>query len=181
MGGGFVQYDDARGVSLEDRELVDSFVRYSQQQSASTRSSSIDESYLNMYGYLMATSRRSNVSGPGSGLLRRFRFRMPFVRRVEPDFYGDQMSYEDILALEEWMGTVPIGVTEQVLKQLKVKTVNGQTDSCCPICLATFTDGDTLRELNCGHDFHQNCVDVWFKEKNNCPVCKADVAAHVHF
>ncbi|KAF4673460.1 hypothetical protein FOL47_010512 [Perkinsus chesapeaki] len=46
------------------------------------------------------------------------------------------------------------------------------TDNECSICYADFQDGDKIRGLRCGHDFHASCVDVWLLEHHNrCPLC----------
>lgn len=50
----------------------------------------------------------------------------------------------------------------------------------CPICLDPFADGDEIRELQCRHCFHSNCVDIWLlgtlsdeaTVTNICPTCR---------
>ncbi|KAI5341748.1 hypothetical protein L3X38_009623 [Prunus dulcis] len=45
--------------------------------------------------------------------------------------------------------------------------------SCCCICLADFEDKDVLRSVpNCGHFFHQICVDKWLQLHPTCPICR---------
>ncbi|KAJ0818825.1 putative transcription factor C2H2 family [Helianthus annuus] len=90
----------------------------------------------------------------------------------------DNMSYEELLALEERIGNVNTGLTEEkVSKCLKQKTyasVTGQPDAepCC-ICQEEYADGDELGALDCGHDFHTSCIKQWLLQKNLCPVCKS--------
>ena len=36
----------------------------------------------------------------------------------------------------------------------------------CSICLATFKDGDELRELPCKHIFHKRCIDDWLTRED---------------
>jgi hypothetical protein len=46
----------------------------------------------------------------------------------------------------------------------------------CPICLADFTEGETLRQLpNCVHSFHRSCIDLWLLQSPSCPLCKVEV------
>jgi len=47
----------------------------------------------------------------------------------------------------------------------------------CAICLMDYTEEEMLRELPCGHRFHVQCVDQWFRSSNSlsCPMCKARV------
>jgi len=31
---------------------------------------------------------------------------------------------------------------------------------------------DGVSTLNCGHQFHTNCITKWYNMKNNCPICR---------
>ncbi|PWA83793.1 zinc finger, RING/FYVE/PHD-type [Artemisia annua] len=45
--------------------------------------------------------------------------------------------------------------------------------SCCTICLADYKPTDVLRLLSeCGHMFHESCIDTWLKVHRTCPVCR---------
>ncbi|CAK7329897.1 unnamed protein product [Dovyalis caffra] len=91
----------------------------------------------------------------------------------------DNMSYEELLALEERIGDVSTGLSEEtILKLMKQKKhVPISTESpadlepCC-ICQEEYVDGDDMGIIDCGHDFHINCVKQWLMQKNLCPVCK---------
>ena len=39
--------------------------------------------------------------------------------------------------------------------------ISSSTLAECAVCLADFEEGDTLRELPCGHVFHLECCDKW--------------------
>jgi hypothetical protein len=55
----------------------------------------------------------------------------------------------------------------------------------CAICLDPFKDGDELRNLNCSHCFHKNCVDIWLlgtlsadlQLNGTCPTCRQKAAS----
>ncbi|KAG6532386.1 hypothetical protein ZIOFF_006226 [Zingiber officinale] len=91
----------------------------------------------------------------------------------------DNMSYEELLALEERIGNVCTGLTEEkVIKCLKQRkhssTTLGNTmehEPCC-ICQEEYVEGDGLGILDCGHDFHTACIKQWLMHKNLCPICK---------
>ncbi|KAL5844826.1 hypothetical protein ACOSQ4_010784 [Xanthoceras sorbifolium] len=90
----------------------------------------------------------------------------------------DNMSYEELLALEERIGNVSTGLSEETimnrLKQRKYCIPVGsqqETEPCC-ICQEEFGDGEGLGTLECGHDFHTHCVKQWLLLKNICPICK---------
>lgn len=57
----------------------------------------------------------------------------------------------------------------------------------CPICLMELQEGIICRMLPepCGHIFHQQCIDQWFKQSTVCPLCKRSMKMvfeeeHVH-
>jgi E3 ubiquitin-protein ligase RNF115/126 len=48
-------------------------------------------------------------------------------------------------------------------------------DTGCPVCLTDMghgPEGATLREMPCGHRFHEKCLLEWLRTKNTCPVCR---------
>ena len=47
-----------------------------------------------------------------------------------------------------------------------------EQEETCPICLVEYVDGDQVRTLTCGHDFHRECVDGWLESHLSCPNCR---------
>lgn len=48
----------------------------------------------------------------------------------------------------------------------------------CAICITNFTEKETRTSnllLKCGHMFHEECRDKWFKKRPTCPLCKKKV------
>ncbi|KAK1422216.1 hypothetical protein QVD17_25179 [Tagetes erecta] len=90
----------------------------------------------------------------------------------------DNMSYEELLALEERIGNVNTGLTEETIcKRLKQKTyvsvADQPDDEPCCVCQEEYKNGDDLGALECGHEFHTSCIKQWLLQKNACPVCKS--------
>ncbi|KAL8058768.1 hypothetical protein ABFX02_03G042900 [Erythranthe guttata] len=91
----------------------------------------------------------------------------------------DNMSYEELLALEDRIGNVCTGLNEITIKnRLKQrKYVERQTQDQvetepCSICREEYKDNEDLGTLECGHDFHKDCISQWLMQKNICPICK---------
>ncbi|KAK3022547.1 hypothetical protein RJ639_047485 [Escallonia herrerae] len=91
----------------------------------------------------------------------------------------DNMSYEELLALEERMGNVNTGLSEETIresmKQRKYLSYKigplSKIEPCC-ICQEEYVTGDDVGTLDCGHDFHTGCIKQWLTQKNLCPICK---------
>ncbi|CAI9101910.1 OLC1v1000072C7 [Oldenlandia corymbosa var. corymbosa] len=90
----------------------------------------------------------------------------------------DSMTYEELLALEERIGNVNTGLCEEVImhsmRQRKHQLFIGESSNsepCC-VCQEDYTAGDDIGILNCGHEFHTNCIKQWLSLKNICPICK---------
>ena len=109
-----------------------------------------------------------------------------------------QMTYEQLLALQQRVGNVNQGASEQRIDQLPTSKYNSgkptssstssssstesssndpdpNQDNTCSICMSEFEDGETIRRLPCFHAYHSSCIDQWLKQKAQCPVCRADV------
>ncbi|KAI4380199.1 hypothetical protein MLD38_006418 [Melastoma candidum] len=103
----------------------------------------------------------------------------------------DDMSYEELLALEERMGTVSTALTEEELvKSLRIDLYHhpplsggtshhcGQKDDLkCSICQEEYVSGDEVGRLPCEHQYHIACAQQWLRIKNWCPVCKGSAVA----
>ena len=91
----------------------------------------------------------------------------------------DRMSYEELLALQDSIGYVKVGVPQEIVDRLPVLTVytpSPATAEPCSVCLEAFAVGDKLRCLPCEHTFHRHCIDPWLADHKHCPLCKRDVA-----
>ncbi|KAF8110849.1 hypothetical protein N665_0078s0043 [Sinapis alba] len=100
----------------------------------------------------------------------------------------DNMSYEELLALEERIGTVSTALTEEAIsKSLKTSVYqkkpssygfitnspcDHKEDAKCSICQEEYTIGDEVGRLHCEHTYHLKCVQEWLRMKSWCPICK---------
>ncbi|KAK6274250.1 hypothetical protein POUND7_011333 [Theobroma cacao] len=99
----------------------------------------------------------------------------------------DNMSYEELLALEERMGSVSTALSEEALSKCLTKSIYEATSSedgnvsCegekddvkCSICQEEYVIGDEVGRLQCEHRYHVACIQQWLRVKNWCPICKA--------
>ncbi|XP_074312074.1 uncharacterized protein LOC141647683 [Silene latifolia] len=94
----------------------------------------------------------------------------------------DSMSYEDLLALGERIGSVNTGVREDLLQKCLTESVYCSSDQVqeegkCVICLDEYQHMDDVGIVKaCGHDYHVKCIKKWLSMKNSCPICKGPAA-----
>ncbi|KAJ7958650.1 E3 ubiquitin-protein ligase MBR2-like [Quillaja saponaria] len=99
----------------------------------------------------------------------------------------DNMSYEELLALEERMGSVSTALTEEALSGCLNRCIyesapsndvaNWEKDDIkCSICQEEYVVGDEMGGLQCEHRYHVICIQQWLQLKNWCPICKAFAA-----
>lgn len=46
--------------------------------------------------------------------------------------------------------------------------------TACPICLCSIKK--ECRELSCGHTYCPECIDKWWQNQLNCPMCRLDLS-----
>ncbi|KAJ6745255.1 E3 UBIQUITIN-PROTEIN LIGASE RNF165 [Salix koriyanagi] len=102
----------------------------------------------------------------------------------------DDMSYEELLALGERMGTVSTALTEEAFSECLKTSIYESTpmedvttnlegdknDIRCSICQEEYVDGDEVGRLQCEHRYHVACIHQWLSLKNWCPICKTSAA-----
>lgn len=70
-----------------------------------------------------------------------------------------------------------LGLEEVSLDKItEVEKVNKEVDGICCICQHHFNIGSHKRILQCGHFFHDSCIEQWLKTKIKCPLCAKDIA-----
>ena len=93
----------------------------------------------------------------------------------------DNMTYEQMLALEDRNGKVSKGLKLSEIKKIKEKIWRRKTDTTkkeetCSICFEKYKLNDKVKELkNCQHSYHSSCIDKWLKNEKRCPVCNDEV------
>ncbi|MBA0684435.1 hypothetical protein Goari_026021 [Gossypium aridum] len=95
----------------------------------------------------------------------------------------DNMTYEELLALGERIGSVNTGLSEDSISKCLAETIYSSSDkfqdeSSCVICLEEYKDMEEVGALKtCGHKYHVPCIKKWLSMKNTCPICKASAVA----
>ena len=48
-------------------------------------------------------------------------------------------------------------------------------DLNCTICLEEYTEVKKIIELDCKHNFHEECIDDWILKNQTCPLCRLNL------
>lgn len=61
---------------------------------------------------------------------------------------------------------------KQLLTDLECLIKNKEDAAFCVICQEAFSEQSQKQKISCGHqDFHQKCINDWFKKSETCPLC----------
>ncbi|KAH6831370.1 RING/U-box superfamily protein [Perilla frutescens var. hirtella] len=93
----------------------------------------------------------------------------------------DELSYEELIALGEVVGTESRGLSADSIASLasvnyKSQDVQEGSSDSCVICRLDYEDGDTLTVLSCKHLYHPECINNWLQINKVCPVCSTEVS-----
>ena len=82
-----------------------------------------------------------------------------------------EMNYESLSQLQD----VKIGLLSKNILDKTVVKLNKSCDNFCVICQDDINTDSIIRQINCKHIFHIDCIDNWFVENKKCPTCKYEV------
>ena len=55
--------------------------------------------------------------------------------------------------------------------RLRESIVIGRDSNLCSICLDAY-DQQKAIQLDCGHIYHSQCIRLWIKDHDTCPLCR---------
>lgn len=148
------------------------------------------ENFLNRFlRARVAREQTSSSQGPSDGMSDLMTLLTPFFQQAG---MGREMSYEEMIALSERLGTGNSGADQQTIDnsttretfvphpdaaEAQREAAEASTScSTCAVCLCDFEAGNQLRTLPCSHKFHADCVDQWLQINKTCPICKHEIA-----
>ncbi|KAK3025474.1 hypothetical protein RJ639_041555 [Escallonia herrerae] len=91
------------------------------------------------------------------------------------DFSDDDWWIHELLVHAE--GSSQSGLSGETISQhLGTRThvaVANQEPEICVICQVEYEDDETIGSLQCGHEYHADCIKKWLLQENVCPLCRA--------
>lgn len=62
-------------------------------------------------------------------------------------------------------------------RKVQIEDLGSDGKAECTICIEELHVGDEVTVLPCKHWFHGECVTLWLKEHNTCPICRTPIEA----
>jgi hypothetical protein len=92
------------------------------------------------------------------------------------DINPDNMTYEELLQLEEKIGKVSKGLSEEQYQRIEVfEATKKDEEELCSICYYNLKEGEEIHKLECKHVFHCECIKEWLMKERSCPLCKQEI------
>ena len=107
---------------------------------------------------------------------RELREMMSTSRRESPDDRMQKLSLH--LKTKSFFGKKQEHFEDDVgRKDIKSKEScyddHDNTQTMCSICMIDIVHRDKIGDLECGHEFHIECLKSWVIMRNTCPLCNA--------
>ncbi|XP_075147324.1 E3 ubiquitin-protein ligase RNF181 homolog [Haematobia irritans] len=64
-------------------------------------------------------------------------------------------------------------IAELPIHEITVDDDKGDLE--CAVCKQPAENGDQYKILPCKHEFHEECVLLWLKKANSCPLCRFEL------
>lgn len=110
--------------------------------------------------------------------LRNMVIGMKYQNGLEVDV--DNMTYEELLELEEKIGSVSKGLTEEQIQKLPKKVYQlDQPEELCSVCYYHAKENEEMTILPCKHTFHSECIKEWLRKEKMCPMCKQEIITKI--
>ena len=99
-----------------------------------------------------------------------FKNKLEQIRRVANRQVLDLYDLLDAKKKEVFKGLSP----KRIKRFLWFKADESHVGDQCQVCLEEVKVGRLMKQLDCGgrHSFCSGCIDQWFAEHKNCPICR---------
>ena len=150
-------------------------------------SNSISNIFSNLIGFNNNNNNNNSQNGTGGlfNLNNNFSIFNNFSSNINTflDRHSNDNAFENLLNLlminDPNRDRNPCA-SAQVLKDLKRisltdENIKEYNETNCSVCLTEYKVKENIIILNCMHVFHDECLMIWLKKRNTCPVCRFEL------
>lgn len=101
------------------------------------------------------------------------RNRMILLRMAREMFEHDDSNFENYQESILSNSDTSSLISKELIRYTKIKM--SQAQNFCIVCQHNI-DNEIVRELECCHSYHINCIDTWLSENDFCPMCRLPVS-----
>ncbi|CAK7346944.1 unnamed protein product [Dovyalis caffra] len=104
------------------------------------------------------------------------------MEEEEDEIDLDELSYEDLVALGEFIGQEKRGLSineiSTCLHPCKYQSLAKKTGTDrCVVCQMEYEEDESLVALSCDHPYHSECITKWLQINKICPICSIEVSS----
>ncbi|WMV60228.1 hypothetical protein MTR67_053613 [Solanum verrucosum] len=139
-------------------------------------------------GYQQTSGRRTRTARMQVNT-NYIRYNIQVPQSVLDDTYSDEIEDEEEEVVEEQDDDINEFVDQDMSEYFERSTCyvtcvmdidanedgDDEEQEACAICLLEYKDEDNIGTLQCGHEFHAECINKWLQRKKSCPFCRASV------
>ncbi|XP_049347413.1 E3 ubiquitin ligase BIG BROTHER-related-like [Solanum verrucosum] len=139
-------------------------------------------------GYQQTSGRRTRTARMQVNT-NYIRYNIQVTQSVLDDTYSDEIEDEEEEVVEEQDNDINEFVDQDMSEYFERSTCyvtcvmdidanedgDDEEQEACAICLLEYKDEDNIGTLQCGHEFHAECINKWLQRKKSCPFCRASV------
>jgi len=99
---------------------------------------------------------------------------------VPTKFYSYRLGkgYDEVWRANMSAANEELPTLSERLRAMEIN--NAEKENECPICLDQMTDDEASTTLNCGHKFHNRCLENMIRHRHNrCPLCRTATSDHL--
>jgi len=91
------------------------------------------------------------------------------IKQIYPELKDDELYTMVLNFKKENQGTLKNLSMNDLIEKISERISPDKTE--CVICLNDIRSRPQTK-LSCGHEFHTQCIEDWFRQKTECPMCR---------
>lgn len=174
-------HEEDLGARDQDEEMALALAREFEEADARTLANQIAQRNAQMETAIVRATSGRDMGSFAAAAAAAAAAGMPPEALLSIPGLGEMLMMEHLLstARSEQPGVErQCSLSKEQLQRLPTRRASAHMEEDCPVCFATYEEGEELRTLPCLHVFHTECIDQWLtrcRAGAQCPVCHTKV------